>query len=112
MKLEDCSPYLYLTGNKEKYDNYCKIHKELGFDERTIESFNNLISSIKKNGYNEKNIIIINGEDNSILDGQHRSCCLLYLYGKYKKIKVLKLYFKTYDYDEVIKRCINEKEKK
>ena len=51
------------------------------------DRFDRLIESIKKEGYNTDNIIITN--KNILVDGQHRACCLAYLYGLDHEVEVL-----------------------
>ncbi len=89
--LNAAPPYLYLMGDKETYDSYCKFKdtKE-GKDRHNIARFEKLLSSAK-NSTNFKNFIVIN-QKNEILDGLHRASVLMYKYGENYKVNVLKLY--------------------
>lgn len=90
--LTECPPYKYLLGDIEVYEEYCKYHKEHNLPNMTRNRFDKLINSIKNDGYNPKNIIVIN-QSNILLDGQHRACCLMHLYGDDYAADVLKIYF-------------------
>lgn len=92
--LDQCEPYLYLLGgkkNKEIYRKYCEYHVKNELPNMSIARFDNLIKSIKKNGYDEKVPIVVNDRD-IICDGQHRACVLLYLYGKDYEIPIVRTY--------------------
>lgn len=90
-KFTDGVPYKYIKeGDSESYEAYCKLHKDSGLPLMSKERYDRLISSIKANGYNNKNIIIVN-EDNVIMDGQHRACILADKYGEDASIRVLKI---------------------
>lgn len=90
--LTECAPYKYLKGDVEVYDEYCKYHHDNNLPDMTRNRFNKLIKSIKNDGYNPKNIIVIN-QSNILLDGQHRACCLMHLYGEDYATDVLKIHF-------------------
>ncbi|MBE5925406.1 MAG: hypothetical protein E7270_00220 [Lachnospiraceae bacterium] len=90
--LTECAPYKYLKGDTKTYDEYCKYHHENNLPDMTRNRFDKLINSIKNDGYNPKNIIVIN-QSNILLDGQHRACCLMHLYGENYTADVLKIYF-------------------
>jgi hypothetical protein len=94
--LKQCSPYKYLeTGDKKIYENYIKKHinKNCISDNTAwdIKRFDDLFKSIKKTGYDPKKSVICVDDNNVIIDGQHRSCCLLYLYGGDYEINVVKV---------------------
>lgn len=86
-----CPPYQYLKGDKEGYRKYCEYHIEMGLPQMSEERFDNLRESIQKNGFNQRNIIIIN-RGNVIADGQHRACCLCDILGEEAKVKMLLIY--------------------
>ena len=90
--LTECAPYKYLKGDTKTYDDYCKYHHENNLPDMTRSRFDRLINSIKNDGYNPKNIIVIN-QSNILLDGQHRACCLMHLYGEDYAADVLKIHF-------------------
>lgn len=97
-RLNEVSPFKYLqTRDKQIYKNYVKKHeksyneyiKKCGIknaqrieDVWTSDSMDKLIESIEKEGYLPSKMCICVDENNIILDGQHRSCCILYLYGE------------------------------
>lgn len=104
-KLKDCSPYKYLEGNKKRYQQYCDYHQKNSIANMSINRYEKLIHSINENGYDERFIICLNGNNNVIVDGQHRACYLLYKYGDNFKINVLKLYYISYDLNTVRPFC-------
>lgn len=85
--------YLFLKGDKELFINY-KQHNSVGKD--NVKRLNELLKSIKKNGYPYagKHIILFNGQ-NIVRDGQHRSAVLAHLFGEDKEIEVMRFYFKN-----------------
>ena len=89
--LDELSPYKYLEGGGiDRYQNYCKVNKELhGFD-MSKERFDNLIHSIEDKSFDSMYLPILN-QDNVIIDGQHRLCYYLKNYGEEYPVKVLKL---------------------
>ena len=89
--LAECSPYKYLQGNDEQYQNYCKINSEVSPFDMSKERFDKLIQSIKKS-YDARKMPVVN-KDNVIMDGQHRTSVLLYLYGEDYEIPVLRLFY-------------------
>ena len=98
--LEKCEPYLYLQGGKTNeaiYEAYCDFHAaDATLPDMTRARFDKLIKSIKQHGYNSKIPILVDAK-NVILDGQHRACVLLYLYGAAYEIPVLRLHLLTID---------------
>lgn len=93
LKLSECAPYKYLAEHQvSEYEKYCEYHHNNNLPEMSKERYDSLINSIEENGFNSRNIIVIN-QDNVIQDGQHRSCCLLYKYGGEYTVKALKVYF-------------------
>ncbi|MDO4184519.1 MAG: hypothetical protein Q4D11_04710, partial [Rhodospirillales bacterium] len=89
--LTECSPYKYLQGNCEQYQRYCKLNSEVSPFDMSKERFDELIESIKKS-YDTRRMPVIN-KDNVIMDGQHRTSVLLYLYGEEYEIPVLRLFY-------------------
>ena len=121
-KLEECSPFLYLKGDKAAYDNYCKVNGETSKFDMSRAKFDKLIASMEK-GINPKMMPVIHGKDNILMDGQHRLCYLLNKYGKDYIVKCLHIYFNkdevpaTYKdipptlYDKIISRMKNKEPK-
>ena len=103
--LRECSPFLYLKGNIEDYKIYCHNHQQVLHINMSVNRYNNLISSIKNNGFNSKSMIIITDE-NKLLDGQHRACVLLYCYGEDYEIPVLYLKLKKRNFIQKLQRTI------
>ncbi len=89
--LKECAPYRYLTGDEASYEEYSRYHLEHELPMMTRERFDKLIKSIEDNGYDKRYVIVVN-KDNIIMDGQHRACCLLRIYGEDYMPIVLKLY--------------------
>ena len=90
IKLEQCVPYRYMTGDKECYKEYQRIHEEKGFAAMTTERFDKLIESMDKGGYDPKSIIMVNYY-NVIKDGQHRACYLASKFGLDHEVDVLEV---------------------
>lgn len=86
----DNPPYRYLKGDTEGYKKYCEYHEKNGLPVMSVERFERLRKSIKVNGYNPKNVIMINNK-NELMDGQHRAACLCDLMGEDAEIEVLKI---------------------
>lgn len=88
--LEECHPYKYLKGEIEQYERYTEENlKRFGFS-MSPERFETLKQSLE-GGFDPLFMPVLE-EDNSLRDGQHRSCLLLYKYGPDHVIKALKLY--------------------
>lgn len=90
-QLKDCAPYRYLTGDVEAYEEYSRYHIENNLLPMTRERFDELIASMEKNGYNERSVLVVDS-DNIIVDGQHRACCLLKMYGEDHVLQVLRIH--------------------
>ena len=90
--LTECAPYKYLQGDTKAYDEYCEYHHINNLPDMTRLRFDTLINSIKENGYNPDNIIVVSNR-NILLDGLHRACCLMHLYGESHRVNVLKITF-------------------
>lgn len=56
---------------------------------KKIKSFEQLISNIEKNGFDEKSVIICKHRSNLIKDGQHRAIYLLWKYGPDYEVNTL-----------------------
>jgi len=78
--LNECAPFLYLTGNKKVYQDYCRVNSQTSKFDMSIKRFENLITSMK-NGINTRQVPVIYGPQNILMDGQHRLCFLLHKYG-------------------------------
>ncbi len=92
--LESCAPYRYLLGYHYEYYKYSEYHIDNNLPLMTKKRFDELINNIESNGYDKRNLPIIN-QDNVIQDGQHRSCYLLFKYGPDYEIEVLKIWYKN-----------------
>lgn len=93
IKLKDSEPYLFLKDpkkNRSKYEKYCDYHIKNNLPNMSVERFENLIKSIKKEGFNKKSPIIVD-DKNIICDGQHRACILMYLNGEDYEIPVVRI---------------------
>lgn len=91
--LAECPPYRYLvTGDPQVYEDYCSRNKlYFDLDIMSRERFDELIASIEQNGFDKRNVVVVNGQ-NIIMDGQHRCCYMLYKYGEDYKIPCLRIY--------------------
>lgn len=94
--LDQTLPYQYLVTRDPKiYEDYCRENEEFyNLSIMSLQRFEELIDSVEKNGYDEKDIVVVN-QDNILLDGQHRCCYLMYKYGGDYEIPVLRLYDPT-----------------
>ena len=90
--LDQCSPYKYLNGDKKRYITYCAENKKRFKVDMSVNRYDNLITSIETNGFDSKNMPVINAKNNVIMDGQHRSCYLMKKFGPNYKVKALFLY--------------------
>ena len=90
--------YKALKGNTRELDAYnAQVNP---FGQTNIERLNNMLESIKQNGYPYNNeYIILRNDQYVLLDGQHRASCLLYLYGEEYEIPVLRFNFKDKRYN-------------
>lgn len=107
--LQEVSPYKYLqTKDKKIYNDYIKKHDNLvdNWVERfttrneknkkltdvwNSDRMDKVYDSIKTKGYDPSKMCICVDKDNIIIDGQHRACCILYLYGKDYTINVCRV---------------------
>lgn len=92
--LRDTRVYAYLKGTdegREKYRDYCDF---CNVSFRNESEYNLLIENMKTNPYDIVKGAIVIHQYNLILDGQHRSCILLLLYGPKYVVKVVRLHRK------------------
>ncbi len=69
------------------------------------QRMNDILKSIKENGYPHKcHYIVVYGNDNIIRDGQHRASCLYYLYGNID-VPILRLKFDNYKSPDISNLC-------
>ncbi len=87
-----CPPYRYLCGDREGYETYCDYHQRMGLPQMTHERFDRLRSSIEANGYDPRHVILV-GDRRTIMDGQHRACCICHTFGEEAPIRVLHIRF-------------------
>ena len=88
--LSECVPYRYLQGDTAAYEEYCRIHAETERPLMSVERYDELISSMKEQGFDEEHIIMVN-EENIVKDGQHRACWLAWKYGLDHEVEVLEV---------------------
>lgn len=93
-RLWEVSPYKYLDGETEVYQNYCEVNRKESPDspQMSVERYEALRHSIQENDFDERCMPVVD-RLNCILDGQHRSCLLLHKYGREHLVTVLRLYF-------------------
>lgn len=89
LSLSECHPYTYLNGNIKAYEKYCKENKKLFSIEMSVNRYDKLLASIKANGFQSKNMPVIDAKNNVIMDGQHRCCYLLKKFGPDYKVRAL-----------------------
>lgn len=91
-KLNETKAYEFLNNNNADFLEYPQFNY-FGIDNKL--RLNNLLDSVKKNGYphNDNFIILFNGQ-NIIRDGQHRAIILAHLFGLNHEVEVLRFYFK------------------
>ena len=91
-KVTETPAYQYLKKVNTDFIDY-KQYNYLG--KSNVERLENLLKSLKSNGYPFKNkYIILMGEQNIVRDGQHRLAVLAHLYGLNKTIDVMRFQFK------------------
>lgn len=92
--------FLALNGRTKKDDDYCQIN--IG-NESNAERRNNILKSVKENGYPyQNNYIILFNNQQIIRDGQHRAAALLYLNGNIS-VPIQKMLFDEYKHNVSIK---------
>lgn len=128
LKLKETVSYKFLSNQNQQqaideYIKYCKKTNTF-IDYHFPEKFINLYKEILKYGYDIKKGIIIVDQNNTLCEGLHRSCILLFIHGENFKIPVLKFKLKSSRLDKVpflipiykifdyfrkkLKRCFNE----
>lgn len=90
MPLYETDVYRFLSRSKKSEEAYQQYCDNIGMKRRSIESYFALIDAIKKNGYDIYQGAIVVDQHNLILEGQHRCCILLKLFGAAYKIKVVR----------------------
>jgi ADP-heptose:LPS heptosyltransferase len=83
--------YKFLLNDTEPYFRDQKRRRTLADNPHSLDRLKQLIKNLTSNGFDEKNIIVIDA-DNKILDGYHRASWLLYKYGQDHIIRALRLY--------------------
>jgi hypothetical protein len=83
--------YKFLFGDENGYIEYINfINKFTSFQKHSVSKFKNLIESLDKHGYNNKNIIFVDIQNN-IIAGKHRASWLYKKYGGDFKIDVIRV---------------------
>jgi hypothetical protein len=101
--ISECVPYLYLiTGDRKIYTDYVLHYYPLPFKPNQskddfikycFRNFDSDIKSLSEFGYDpRRGVVIVNGADNEIMDGVHRTSWLCSKYGPDLVIKVLRLW--------------------
>ena len=90
--LRDCSPFAYISGDKERYGQYAAENAKSSDFEMSPERFDGLIKSLEERGFDPKQLPLVCDVDNTIWDGLHRSCWLLAQYGEDHEIPVVYLH--------------------
>ena len=91
-------PYRYFVnkGNIEiekEYKRYCSLDRNrVDNDQRSPETFRELIDAIHRNGYDDSQSSIVVDQFNIVLDGQHRGSILLAELGEDTPIDVVKVW--------------------
>ena len=101
LTLDKCAPYKYLEGNIKEYKEYCDYHQKNNLPFMSKERFDKLIKKLDKEGYNPKYAFVVNDEDDSIFDGQHRACYLMHKYGKNYEVPVVRIKYKYIDLNKI-----------
>ena len=109
--------YLPSNGNLIRLTETDVYKTLLGYNVNIIKKFNSnhvsqssqqrvfdMLNSIKKNGYGfNHQFVILYNDENVIRDGQHRACCMRFLYGNIK-IKVMRIMLNK-EKEKVLKKC-------
>ena len=88
--LVECEPYRYLRGEVETYDNYCRANRQVSGFAMSPARFDALRASMSE--YDSRRMPVLWGDDNVVMDGQHRCCILLDRFGPDHEIEVLRLW--------------------
>ncbi len=94
--LYDTDVYPYIKDSKKGSLRYKKYCNRCNVNFRTPEKFQLLLEELRNNEYDIRKGAIVVDEQNFILDGQHRLCFILYKYGPFHKIPVVKVSFREY----------------
>ncbi len=97
----DSPIYTYIRGDEESYRAFSRkcfeywhpdedIHALI---DRDVARYNDTIRRITNDGYDIRKGAIIVDDHNVLLDGAHRSCVLMSLFGPEYEISVLKIYY-------------------
>lgn len=89
-RLDECSPYKYLTGDKDAYERYCRENSKRSRFQMSRERFDALRQSMAE--FDGRHLPVVFGNGNIIVDGQHRCCILLHRFGPEHRIKVVRLF--------------------
>ena len=90
--LTRCPAYRYMQGEKDAYAKYMKLHEKYAPNsERSTERFEELVKSLDANGFDMRNLVVVNCNCR-ILDGAHRASWLMNKYGEDYEMTVLKIY--------------------
>jgi hypothetical protein len=105
LKLKETISYKFLSNQSQQqvFDEYIKYCKKTNtfIDYHSPQIFISLYKKILKDGYDIKKGIIIVDQNNTICDGLHRACILLFIHGENFKIPVLKFKLKSSRLDKV-----------
>lgn len=81
------------NNGQSDYEKYCNTYGKMN-PNRNKDSFNNLINEFENELYDPKKGVIIINQYGLLLDGQHRCCILLKMFGEDYKVKVLQLHIR------------------
>lgn len=92
-KMSDALPYKAMCGEVEysEYTDKLKGLTERSSFERGENYAAEILAKLKNEGFDPKCPIIVNNK-NLIIDGQHRSCSMLHLFGPDYRIPALRIY--------------------
>ena len=88
--LVECEPFRYLRGETEAYDNYCRANRLSSGFAMSPARFDALRESMSE--YDSRKMPVLWGDENILMDGQHRCCILLDRFGPDREIEVLRLW--------------------
>lgn len=91
MDLYQTDVYKYLSGRNEDKKNYNIYCERINMYRRSSKEFDKLILEMSKSPYDIKKGAIFVDKNNVILEGQHRCCIMLKLYGPDHEISVVQL---------------------
>ena len=103
----DTKVYKYLTGTSDGIAAYQEYIDICDVPFRSFDCYNQLIKEVNENGgYDIKKGAIVVDQNYFIIDGQHRSCLLLYKYGAKYKVKVVQIFYTKYRFSVIRKMRI------